>query len=120
MLKVNKEGTKTIYEYDCEDREYSKTGLCKDMMESSSTCKCKSGTQKYEIFGGGGSTPEGGRPGQKRFTEYQSILRLHVKCNNNRMSWGVTAKRCPIKDHDINCVEDDRRRRLLYGGGRGC
>ncbi len=128
MLKVNIEGTQTIYEYNCEDPNFSKTGLCKDMMKRSSTCKCKSGTQKYEIFGGGGSSTwrSGRGPGGGSTittTKYQSILRLHVECEKGKMSWRVTADKCDIKDHDINCEEkndDHRRRRLLHGGGRAC
>eukprot|EP00942_MAST-04A_sp_MAST-4A-sp1_P002309 g2309.t1 len=125
MLKVNKEGT--IYEYDCEDRKFRNTGLCKDMMKRSSTCKCKSGIQKYEIFGGGGSTTRKMKYGVTHTTKYQSILRLHVECKNNKMSWRVTADRCDIKYNDINCEENDdhhrrrrRRRRLLYRGGSAC
>ena len=119
MLKVNKEGTETIYEYDCDDDKFRKTGLCKDMMKSSDTCKCKSGTKKDGIFGGGGSTTKRMQGGLTNTKEYQSILRLHVNCKNNKMSWRVTADRCNI--NDINCEEDEhRRRRLLYTGAKGC
>ena len=123
MLKVNKEGT--IYEYDCEDRKFRKTGLCKDMMKRSSTCKCKykSGEKIYSIFGGGGSTTQRMRGGLTRTTKYQSILRLHVECENNKMSWRVTADRCDITKHDMNCIAKNprtRRRRLLHDGGKGC
>ena len=126
MLKVNLEGTQTIYDYDCEDPNFSKTGLCKDMMKSSSTCKCKSGEEIYSIFGGGGSTTKTMRGGLTHTTRYQSILQLHIACKNNKMSWRVTADKCDIKDHDINCVEDGgprrrrRRRRLLYNGAKAC
>ena len=122
MLKVNKEGTKTIYEYDCDDDKFSKTELCEDMMKRSSTCKCKSGTKNYEIFGGGGFGEEDDYGYREK---HKSVLRLHVNCNNNRMSWSVEAKRCTMSGHDDNCEEDEhrrrrRRRRLLHDGARAC
>ena len=117
MLKVNIEGTETIYEYDCDDVKFRNTGLCVDMMKRSSTCKCKSGTKNYEIFGGGGFGEEDDDGYREK---HKSVLRLHVNCNNNRMSWRVTADRCHIKNHDINCRRKRRRRRLLYDGAKGC
>ena len=122
MLKVNKDRTETIYEYDCEDRKFRNTGLCKDMMKRSSTCKCKS--EIYSIFGGGGSTiRRTGRGGNTKITtNYQSILRLHIECKRNKMSWRVTADRCDITKHNMYCKPNPRprRRRLLYGGGKAC
>ena len=123
MLKVNKEGTETIYEYDCDDVKFKNTGLCVDMMKRSSTCKCKSGTKNYEIFGGGGFGEEDDDGYREK---HKSVLRLHVNCNNNRMSWSVEAKRCTMRNHDINCEAHDdrrrrrRRRRLIQRGAKAC
>ncbi len=123
MLEVNKEGTQTIYKYNCEDPKFSKTGLCKDMMKSSDTCNCKSGEKIYSVFGGGGSTTKRRQGGVFDTTEYHSVLRLHVECKKDKMSWGVTADTCEINsNYDMECKENrrGRRRRLLHDGGKRC